>query len=190
MLRTIPVGSAGNEPQELNSELRWDRRVFATGVLTNRTFVFDMGDPEKGGLIHVDQPKGGRTLGTPLGVASIPGGRAVVACADRLGYQGDPREVLGAPGGLLVLGNDGRFVGEKLGAGPAARAFIVAPSGVAVRQSMQMVVTASEGTASLPPTRANSCPASRCRCGRFPTWASGRPSCSTPVPAARRTWAR
>ena len=36
VVRTIPVKSSGNGPQGMNTELRRDRRVFATGGLTNR----------------------------------------------------------------------------------------------------------------------------------------------------------
>src|SRR5256885_7406096 len=37
VLRTYPVRSRGNEPHALNGEPRPDRRVFATGLLTDRT---------------------------------------------------------------------------------------------------------------------------------------------------------
>src|SRR5690348_18439845 len=45
VLRTYPVRSRGNEPQALIAVPRADRRVFASGVLTNRTFVFDVRQP-------------------------------------------------------------------------------------------------------------------------------------------------
>lgn len=145
VLRTIPVKSSGNEPQDLNNELRFDRRVFATGLLTNRTFVFDLRDPMKGGLVHVDEPKGGtRRLGAPRAVVTLPGGRAAVACADPLGYRGEPREVVKGAGGLVVLGNDGRFVREMSAAAPDARGFVVAPGGAAIRPSMNVMITTNE----------------------------------------------
>lgn len=146
VLRTIPVRSAGNEPQALNDQLRQDRRVFATGVLSGRVFAFDLRDPMKGGLAQVDDPKDARQLASPRGVVTVPGGRAVVMCADRTGYRGEPREVLGAPGGLRVLGADGRFVRDVSGGtGPGARTFIVAPAGGAVRPDMNLLVTADQG---------------------------------------------
>ena len=142
VLRTIPVRSAGNEPQDLNGEMRADRRVFATGILSGRTFVFDLRDPMKGGLVATDDPKGGRALAAPRGVVTLPGGRTAVMCADRAGYRGEPREVLGSPGGLRVLGADGRFVRDVVPAGP--RSFIVAPAGGAVRPNMNLLVTTNQ----------------------------------------------
>lgn len=145
VLRTIPVKSTGNEPHGINTELRFDRRVFTTGLLTGRTFVFDLRDPLKGGLVHVDSPGPTRTLTAPASVVTIPGGKAVVMCADQAGYRGEPREVLGAPGGLTVLANDGRFQRELSGAGPGTRNVVVAPTGGAVRQSMNALVTTNRG---------------------------------------------
>ena len=103
VVRTIPVKSAGNVPQGLNAEMRRDRMVFATGARTNRTFVFDLRDPRKGTLVRVDDPGRDRPLAGPRGVATVPGGRAIVACADATGFRGTPREVLQSPGGLRVL---------------------------------------------------------------------------------------
>src|SRR5437870_10482293 len=42
VLKTYPVRSRGNEPQELNTTPRADRRVFAGGLLSNRVFVLDL----------------------------------------------------------------------------------------------------------------------------------------------------
>lgn len=144
VIRTIPVKSRGNEPHGVNGELRYDRRLFATGLLTNRVFVFDLRDPEKGTLSQVYEPKAGQTLGAPRNVATLPGGRVAVTCADRIGYTGDPREVLGAPGGLLILGNDGKFVKEVPASGQGSRAYVTAPGGIAIRSQAGMLVTTNE----------------------------------------------
>src|SRR5215470_18014620 len=56
VLRTYPVRSRGNEPQALLRVPRADRRVFASGVLTNRTFVFDARQPLAARLVHIDEP--------------------------------------------------------------------------------------------------------------------------------------
>jgi DNA-binding beta-propeller fold protein YncE len=145
VVRTIPVKSSGNGPQGLNSELRRDRRVFATGGLTNRTFVFDLRDPRQGTLVAIDDPGTSRILAGPRGVATVPGGRALVACADEIGYRGAPREVLRSPGGLRVLDDGGRFVSDVPARDRAARGFIVAPAGIAVQPALRRVVTASQG---------------------------------------------
>src|SRR5579875_121341 len=63
VLRTIPVRSRGNDPCGLDGAMRADRRVFATGVASGRTFVFDLRDPLAGRLLHVDEPAPGRTVG-------------------------------------------------------------------------------------------------------------------------------
>src|ERR1700752_4205891 len=54
VLRTYPVRSRGNEPNALNPMQRPDRRIFAPGLLTTRTFVFDLRQPLAGRLLHVD----------------------------------------------------------------------------------------------------------------------------------------
>jgi hypothetical protein len=153
VVRTIPVKSAGNGPQGLNSEMRRDRLVFATGARTNRTFVFDLRDPRKGTLITVDDPGPDRPLAGPRGVATVPGGRAIVACADATGFTGTPQEVLQSPGGLRVLGADGGFVQDIPARDPAARGFIVAPAGIAVSPTLRQIVTTSEGHGFTPTAR-------------------------------------
>ena len=145
VVRTIPVKSAGNEPQDVNSDPRRDQRVFATGALTNRTFVFDLHDPRQGVLARIDDPGTSRPLAGPRGVASIPGGRTVIACADATGYRGGPSEVVRSSGGLRVLGDDGRFERDVPASGEAAKGFIVAPAGVALQPSLRRLVTTSEG---------------------------------------------
>src|SRR5712671_100319 len=46
VIATVPVKSRGNEPQDLNDGFRYDGRVFASGTLGNRVFLFDLRDPE------------------------------------------------------------------------------------------------------------------------------------------------
>jgi len=153
VVRTIPVKSAGNAPQALNSEMRRDRLVFATGARTNRTFVFDLRDPRRGTLVAVDEPDASRPLAGPRGVATVPGGRAIVACADATGFSGTPQEVLQSPGGLRVLGENGRFMEDVPARDKGARGFIVAPAGVAVHPGLRRLVTTSEGHGFTPTAR-------------------------------------
>lgn len=177
VIRTIPVKSRGNEPHGVNGELRFDRRLFATGLLTNRVFVFDLRDPEKGTLSYVYEAKPGeRTLGAPRQVATLPGGRVAVTCADQLGYTGDPREVLGAPGGLLVLGNDGKFVKEIPAVGPGSRAYVTAPGGVAIRSQANLLITTNEAHGFAGTTRGELMPGITVQTWALPNLTLGRPA--------------
>src|SRR5213593_4858635 len=96
VLRTYPVRSRGNEPQALIAVPRQDRRLFATGLLTDRTFVFDLRQPLAGRLVHVDEAGPERRVWAPQEVVSLPNGHAVVACSDPARYRGEPREVVTA----------------------------------------------------------------------------------------------
>jgi hypothetical protein len=145
VLKTYPVRSRGNEPHAVNDVPRADRRLFASGILTNRTFVFDLRQPLAARLVHVDEPGEGRRLGAPQQYATLPNGRTLVTCADPLHYRGDPRELLGAPGGLVELTADGGFVREVPAADPSARHLILAPSGAAVVAAADRLVTTNAG---------------------------------------------
>ena len=145
VLRTYPVRSRGNEPQALNATPRADRRIFASGLLTNRTFVFDLRQPLGGRLLHVDEPGPGRRLGAPHEHVSLPNGHVVTTCPDQLGYRGDPRELLGRPGGLVELDANGVFVREIPADDPAARHLILAPFGGAAAPAGDRLVTTNAG---------------------------------------------
>jgi ribosomal protein S18 acetylase RimI-like enzyme len=146
VMKTYPVRSRGNEPHAVNPTVRADRRVFASGVLTNRTFVFDLRQPLAARLTHVDEPgPEGRKFGAPQQYAMLPNGHAVVTCADPVNYRGTPREILGAPGGLVELDADGTFVREVPAADAAARHLIVAPSGATVVSRLDRLVTTNAG---------------------------------------------
>src|SRR5438034_5245232 len=136
VLRTYPVRSRGNEPQALLGAPRADRRVFASGVLTNRTFVFDVRQPLAARLVHIDEPGAGRRFGAPHDYVTLPNGHVLGTCTDALRYRGEPREILGAPGGLVELDADGGFVREIPAADPAARHLIIAPFGAAASPSL------------------------------------------------------
>src|SRR5262249_38386506 len=131
VLKTYPVRSRGNEPHALNAEPRADRRIFASGVLTNRTFVFDLRQPLAARLIHVDEPGPTRRFSAPHGYVTLPNAHVVVTCSDQAGYRGEPRELLASPGGLVELDADGGFVRDIPAADPAARHLIIAPYGAA-----------------------------------------------------------
>jgi hypothetical protein len=145
VLRTYPVRSRGNEPHDMNTVPRADRRVFASGLLTDRTFVFDLRQPVAGRLVHVDEPGPDRRLRAPHQYANLPNGHVLVTCSEPAGYRGDPRELLTAVGGLVELDADGTFVREMSAADPAARHLIIAPYGVAVAPDIRRLVTTNAG---------------------------------------------
>src|SRR5437867_9653458 len=108
VLRTYPVRSRGNEPHNVNAEPRADRRLFAGGLLTNRTFVFDLRQPLAGRLVAVDDAGPERRLWGPHDFVSLPNGRVAVTCIDPARYRGDAGELLAAAGGLAALTPDGQ----------------------------------------------------------------------------------
>lgn len=144
VLRTIPVGSRGNEPYAMLPSLRDDRRLFATGLVTSRTFVFDLGNPLVGGLIHVDEPGEGRVLRSPTAVRSLPGGSVAVAYADPVGFRGEARETMTAVGGLGEFDAGGRLRREHPAREESGRGYINATTDVAVTAA-GVVVTTNRG---------------------------------------------
>jgi DNA-binding beta-propeller fold protein YncE len=144
VLATVPVRSRGNEPQELNDTFRYDGRVFASGALGNRVFTFDLRDPEAPKLAGVTE-LGDRRYWAPRGIASLPSGRVAVACPDRARHLGLPREITGAPGGLVELDANGRLVREVSAGSEDSRGYVVAPSGATIAPAAKTLVTTSHG---------------------------------------------
>lgn len=144
VLKTYPVRSRGNEPHRLLGG-RDDRRVFGSGLLTNRTFVFDLAQPLAARLVRVDDPGPERAYWAPHEYASLPNGHVVAACSERARYRGDPREILGAPGGLLEFTADGQLVREIGAADASARHLIVAPYAAAASPTLGRLVTTNAG---------------------------------------------
>jgi len=142
VLATVPVRSRGNEPQELNDTFRYDGRVFASGTLGNRIFTFDLRDPEAPKLTGVTE-LADRRYWAPRGIASLPSGRVAVACPDRARHLGLPREITGAPGGLVLLDADGRLVRETSAASEESRGYVVAPSGATIARAAKTLITTS-----------------------------------------------
>ncbi len=143
VLKTYPVRSRGNEPNAVNQTPRTDRRLFATGVLTNRTFVFDLRQPLGGRLLHIDEAGPGRRVWAPQEVVSLPSGHVAVACSDPARYRGEPREVVTSAGGLVELGADGQPVREVSAADPGVRGVLFAPAGATLVPAVGRVVTSS-----------------------------------------------
>jgi hypothetical protein len=140
VIATVPVRSRGNEPHEVNSTFRYDGRVFGSALLTNRVFVFDLRDPEAPKLAGVAD-LGSRRYWAPRGILSLPNRRVLVACPDRAHHVGLPREVTGAPGGLVELDAGGRIVREISAGSEDSRGYVVAPSGITVVPAAKRIVT-------------------------------------------------
>ncbi len=141
VLKTYPVRSRGNEPQSLNTEPRDDRRVFASGVLTNRTFVFDFSQPLAARLLRIDEPGPRRQLGAPHEYVTLPNGHVAVTCAEPARYRNDVRELLTAAGGLVELTADGEPVRELSASDPQVRGLILAPYGADASLTLDRLVT-------------------------------------------------
>src|SRR5712691_10996691 len=145
VLRTYPVRSRGNEPHNVNVEPRGDRRLFAGGLLTNRTFVFDLRQPLAGRLLAVDDAGPQRRLWGPHDFVSLPSGRMAVTCVDPARYRGEPVELVTAAGGLVELTADGQPAREILASDPAARGLIIGPAGAAAAPALDRLVTTNQG---------------------------------------------
>jgi DNA-binding beta-propeller fold protein YncE len=144
VIATVPVRSRGNEPQDLNDAFRYDGRVFAGGLLGNRVFVFDLRDPEEPKLAATTD-LGNRRYWAPRGIVSLPNGRVAVACPDRARHIGHPREITGAPGGLVELDASGRITREVSAGSDASRGYVVAPSGAGMVPAAKKLVTTNAG---------------------------------------------
>ena len=142
VLATVPVRSKGNEPQDLNDTFRYDGRVFASGTLGNRVFTFDLRNPEAPKLAAVTE-LADRRYWAPRGIASLPNGRVAVACPDRARHIGLPREITGAPGGLVELDANGRVLREVTAGSEESRGYVIAPSGATVSRSTKTLITTS-----------------------------------------------
>ncbi len=144
VLKTYPVKAGGNEPYGLSATQRQDRRVFATGLLSNAVFVFDLRNPVDGRLIAT---LGGqeRQLAAPHDVVNLANGHVVVTCPDRVRYRGEPKELLRTPGGLRELDAGGKPLRELSEIDPRARGIIQASTGAAVDASGTLLATTSRG---------------------------------------------
>src|SRR5436309_13869968 len=110
VLRTYPVRSRGNEPQALLGAPRADRRVFASGVLTDRTFVFDVRQPLAARLVHIDEPGAGRRFGAPPDYVTLPHGHLLGTSTEAPRHPRQPPQILGSPRGPVGLHPAGGFL--------------------------------------------------------------------------------
>jgi hypothetical protein len=132
VVATMPVGSRGNEPHAMEAHFAPDGLVFAGGLLSDRTFVFDVHEPSTPRLVHVDTPGPERRFGTPRAYVRLQNGNRVATCGDRRGYRGGVVEMLEWAGGLVQFDAAGRFLREIEASDPTAAGLLLSPHGIAI----------------------------------------------------------
>jgi hypothetical protein len=155
VLRTLTVGSRGNEPHGLSRVARSDGLVFGTGILSSRVFTFDLQDPREPALAGVVEGERDWGLRAPLSVIALGDGPVLVTCPDRAGHRGTPRELFDAPGGLVELDARGRFRRQISAADKDARGYIVAPSDGAIVRRGGWLVTSNHAHGYAPTTESD-----------------------------------
>jgi hypothetical protein len=145
VVHTVPVGSRGNEPYAMEARQGADGLVFAGGLLTGRTFVFDVHDPRTAQLLRVDTPTGPRRLTAPRGYVRLANGHRIGAFGDRRGYRGGAVEMLHSAGGLVEFDPQGRFVRELDGSDRSAAGMLISPHGIAVSTDTDRLITTDAG---------------------------------------------
>lgn len=131
VIQTLPVGSTGNEPHAMERTFAPDGLVFAAGMLSDRTFVFDVRNPPGPRIVHVDEPDPTRRYGTVRAFLRMPGGNRLATCGDRRGYRGGVLELLGWAGGLVEFDVRGRAIREIDAGDPDAAGMLTSPHGIA-----------------------------------------------------------
>jgi hypothetical protein len=151
VLHTIPVGSTGNEPHHVPTEFFPGGRIIANGFLTSREFTFDVSDPVKGRLIHVDEPDGSRTLAYGHSFYERPDG-TIVSTYQITARTGTP------PGGLVLFDHDGKFMREVSASDPQSPC-VTLPYGITGKADIDRLVT---GTYSMVPYKDDPLPKENC----------------------------
>jgi hypothetical protein len=145
VVNTLPVGSRGNEPHAMETSRAPDGLVFAGGLLTDRTFVFDVSEPYAPRLVHVDTPGPTRRFGTPRAYARRSNGNRIAACGDRRGYRGGVLDVLYSAAGLVEFDRNGRFLRELDTRDPEAAGMLNSPHGIALSEETRRLVVTDAG---------------------------------------------
>jgi hypothetical protein len=145
VLRTVPVGTRANEPYAMETRQSTDGLLLAGGLLSGRTFVFDVRDPRNARLVYVDSPREGRRYTTPRSYVRLENGHRLATFGDRRGYRGGVVELLHGAGGLVEFGSTGRFLREIDAADPTAAGMIVSPHGLAVSERGDRLVSTDAG---------------------------------------------
>jgi hypothetical protein len=145
VIGTLPVGSRGNEPYAMEASPGADGLSFAGGLLTDRTFVFDVSDPRTPRLVHVDEPGPKRRFGSPRAYLRLSGGNRIAACGDQRGSRGGVVELLHSPGGLVEFERTGHFLRELETRDPQAAGMLTSPHGIALSEETQRLILTDGG---------------------------------------------
>lgn len=165
VLRTAPVGSKGNEPHHMDYTLRGNGELWASGLLSGRTFIFDISRLPEVKLLRVDEP-GERRLNTPPhSYALLPNGHTLATAMDMRTHTDEGKDVPPSaerpggpsphsgdptPGALLEFDRDGRFLRQISAADPAAGETLISPYSLAVHAKLGRILTTNEGHGYLP----------------------------------------
>ncbi len=155
VLKVVPVGSKRNEPHHIDFDLRADGRIWASGVLTGRVFIFDVSRPPDVKLLKVIEPAPEQMHAPPHSFGLLPNGNTIVTAMDMLPHHtmtvsrkpsgGDP-----APGGLLEFDKRGNFLRRISAEDPQAGDAEISPYGLALKADVDRMVTTNAGHGWLP----------------------------------------
>lgn len=166
IVNTVVVEGAANEPHHMQYVWEEGQRVYAGGLFSDKTFVFDISQLPIVRLAGVNQP-----MDTPCG--SVPDAYWVLSDGTAYGtymggptIAGDPRcngginnGFAGTPGTVVHIDPDGKTLGEFPAAGdgrfandserpadcpsnpPIARSSCANPHGIAVREDLGLMIT-------------------------------------------------
>jgi hypothetical protein len=145
VVHTVPVGTRANEPHAMEASLSPDGLLFAGGLLSSRTFVFDVSDPARARLVGVDVADEKRRYAAPRAYLRLLNGHRIGTFGDRRGYRGGVVELLHGSGGLVEFGSAGRFVREIDSADPTAAGMLISPHGIALSAKADRLLTTDAG---------------------------------------------
>jgi hypothetical protein len=160
ILGTVPVGSRDNEPHHIDLTLRGDGTVWASGVISGRTFIFDVSHPPEIKLLKVDEPNPERARTPPHIYAFLPNGHTIATAMDmrfhpRPGSEaganhphGDP-----APGGLLEFDVKGNYIREISAGDVDSSEKSVSPYGMDIKPDVDRVLTTNAAHGWLPASK-------------------------------------
>ncbi|GAC1624324.1 MAG: hypothetical protein NVS9B13_18790 [Candidatus Acidiferrum sp.] len=147
VLKTVPVGSKANEPHHIDFSLRPDGTLWASGILSGRTFIFDVTHAPDVRLLKVDEPKPERVHTPPHAYAQLPDGHTIATAMDMMNAEhqaGMPEGSGGwdrAPGGLLEFDAHGNYLRRISAQDNNSGTAVISPYGIAVKPEIDRMVT-------------------------------------------------
>ncbi|MHB8478249.1 MAG: selenium-binding protein SBP56-related protein [Steroidobacteraceae bacterium] len=157
VLSTVTVGSKGNEPHHIDFALRLDGTLWASGILSGRTFIFDVSHAPDASLLWVDEPTPERVHTPPHAYARLPDGHTLATAMDMMvGHQMGAAPKVGgdaAPGGLLEFDAHGTYLRRISAADPRAKTAVISPYGIAIKPEWNLMVTTNATHGWLPTSK-------------------------------------